>query len=59
MTLTPDGRAIEKALATLNERGINVVDEEGPRRAGRGAVPRERGWISGLPAVTAAFLSRS
>jgi hypothetical protein len=28
MALTPDGRAIEKALATLNERGINVVDEE-------------------------------
>jgi RNA polymerase primary sigma factor len=25
---TPDGRAIEKALATLNERGINVVETE-------------------------------
>jgi len=28
MALTPDGRAIEKALATLNERGINVVEIE-------------------------------
>ena len=28
MALTPDGRAIEKALATLNERGINVVETE-------------------------------
>jgi len=28
MVLTPDGRAIEKALATLNERGINVVETE-------------------------------
>ena len=28
MALTPDGRAIEKAFATLNERGINVVETE-------------------------------
>jgi hypothetical protein len=28
MALTPDGRAIEKVLATLNERGINVVETE-------------------------------
>src|SRR5580693_8639899 len=28
MALTLDGRAIEKALATLNERGINVVETE-------------------------------
>jgi ribosomal protein L11 methylase PrmA len=28
MALTPDGRAIEKALTTLNERGIHVVETE-------------------------------
>src|ERR1700732_2649112 len=28
MALTPDGRAIERALAALNERGINVVETE-------------------------------
>ena len=28
MALAPDGGAIEKALATLNERGINVVETE-------------------------------